>query len=69
MTVEDVAREQEKLLPKEDLTPYAGRWVALRDGLVVATSMDAVALRDDPRVSPGDTLLPVPAGGETIHIL
>ena len=69
MTVEQIAREQNRMLPKEDLTPYAGRWVALRDGQVIATNIDAVALRDDPEVTSEDTLLPVPPGGEGIHIL
>ena len=28
----------------EDLTPYAGSWVAIRNGKVIASALDAVAL-------------------------
>jgi hypothetical protein len=33
---------QASLAPKEDLRPYAGKWIALRDGYVVASADDSV---------------------------
>lgn len=38
--------DQASLAPKEDLRPYAGKWVALRDGYVIASAEDSVSLRD-----------------------
>ncbi len=69
MSVHDLEQAQQKILPKDDLTPYRGQWVALRDGHVIASDIDAVALRDNPVVKSEDTLLPVPPGGERVYIL
>jgi hypothetical protein len=69
MTVEQLEREQAKVLPKDDLAPYAGQWVALRDGHVIAANLDPVALRNDPAVTSTDVLLPVPPSGEGVYIL
>lgn len=69
MTVEELEREQQRLLPKEDLAPYAGQWVALRDGRVIAHDLDPVALRDKQEVLETDMLMPVPTGGRGIFIL
>jgi hypothetical protein len=51
---------QAELEPKEDLTPYMGKWVALRSGRVVASDLSAKGLRDNPEVRPTDSLIPVP---------
>lgn len=69
MAVIDIQREQAKTLPREELAPYAGQWVALRDGLVVASDIDAVALRNNPEVRDTDTLTPVPQDGTALLIL
>lgn len=69
MTVEELEREQQRLLPKEDLAPFAGQWVALRDGRVIAHDLDPVVLRDHQAVLETDMLMPVPAGGRGIFIL
>ena len=69
MPVDELTREQERILPKDDLAAYAGQWVALRDGLVVASDLDPVALRDHPDVRKDDLLVPVPTPGDNIHIL
>jgi len=53
----------------EDLTPYAGSWVAIRDGKVVASALDAVELRDNPVVREDDFLMPVPDGAAGVFIL
>ncbi len=53
----------------EDLTPYAGSWVAIRDGKVVASALDSVELRDNPDVREDDFLMPVPDGAAGILIL
>ena len=69
MTVTDLEQAQAELDPKEDLTPYEGQWVALREGRVIASDLDAVALRDNPAVSEDDALILVPSGGAAIFIL
>lgn len=69
LTLADLEREQEKLSPKEDLAPYAGLWVALRDGHVVTSSTDAVLLRNDPAVRPDDLLMAVPATTSGLFLL
>ena len=54
MKVEELERQHHTALAKEDLSPYARRWVALRDG---------------PEVEPGDILMPVPPRGTAVYIL
>jgi len=53
-----VAERQEQLVPKDDLAPYAGLWVALRGGYVIASALDAVTLRDQPEVDDEAVLMP-----------
>jgi hypothetical protein len=64
-----VAERQQQLAPKEDLSPYAGQWVALRDGHVIARAMDAVTLRDRPGIQENDVLIPVRRHGTGINVL
>ncbi len=59
----DVTRAQQELQPQEDLSAYAGQWVALRDGLVVAAAPNPAALRENPEVHADDELVPVPEPG------
>jgi len=47
----------------EDLTMYAGSWVAIRDGKVIADALDSVELRNKPEVKEDDFLMPVPDAG------
>jgi hypothetical protein len=61
MTSTALEEAQSRVMPKEDLTPYAGQWVALREGHVVAAELDPVALRERADVLPSDDLMPVPA--------
>jgi hypothetical protein len=60
---------QADLVIREDLTPYAGSWVAIRDGKVVASALDAVELRDKPAVYADDMLMPVPDRTKGVYIL
>ncbi len=60
--------DQASLAPKEDLRPYAGKWVAIRGGHVVASADDSVSLRDHPDVRSNDELLPVPTADSSIYI-
>jgi ubiquinone biosynthesis protein UbiJ len=62
MAVEEksgLAKAQTELDPREDLTPYLGEWVALRNGKVVASEKKALELRAHPEVEDGDVLMPV----------
>jgi len=59
VTVEEIQKQQEALMPKGDLTPYAGKWVAIRDGEVVASDIDSQRLREHDDVRPDDVLAPV----------
>jgi hypothetical protein len=60
---------QSDIVIREDLTPYAGSWVAIRDGKVVASALDSVELRDKPEVHEDDVLMPVPDRTEGVYIL
>lgn len=51
---------QAELEAKEDLTPYMGKWVALRNGKVVASDLSAKGLRGKAEVRPTDAIVPVP---------
>jgi hypothetical protein len=60
---------EEAELPEDDLEHYDGRWVALRDGKVVAHAADAETLQADPAVRATDDVFPVgqpPSGFYTI---
>ncbi len=46
-------------MPKGDLAAYAGQWVALRKGEVVASDIDAEQLKEHAEVHDGDVLVPV----------
>jgi hypothetical protein len=55
----------------EDLEPYDGKWVAVRDGKVVAHADDEETLRADSRIRDGDLLYPVgdpPSGFYLINV-
>jgi hypothetical protein len=60
---------QSDLVIREDLASYAGSWVAIRDGKVVASALDSVELRDKPEVHDDDVLMPVPDRTEGVYIL
>lgn len=45
---------------REDLSPYVGRWVALRDGHVVAAGDELAELRAKPEVHDDDVIVRVP---------
>jgi hypothetical protein len=57
---ESFRKAQSKLGAKEDLAPYMGKWVALRNGKVVASDLSAKALRSQSEVRPTDAIIPVP---------
>jgi hypothetical protein len=60
---------QSDLVIRESLKPYAGSWVAIRDGKVIASALDAVELRDKPEVCEDDVLMPVPDRTDGVYIL
>jgi hypothetical protein len=45
--------------PEGDLEHYDGQWVAVRDGVVVASDPDEARLRADPAVRDGDDVYPI----------
>jgi hypothetical protein len=65
---ETFERAQRAGMPWMDLAEYEGEWVALRDGQVVASNLDVVALLDDAHVQGDDVLEPVPIDGPRIVI-
>jgi hypothetical protein len=58
MPTKEIQQEQ---LTTDDLAPYRGTWVAIRDGKVIANAIDAVELRDRDDIRDGDTLMLVPS--------
>ncbi len=69
MAVDEIQREQTRSIPHMDLSQYAGLWVAIRGDVVIASDLDAVALRDRPEVESADMLLPVPDSSADILLL
>ena len=56
-------------LDEHDLEHYDGRWVAMREGKVVAHAADMQSLQADPAVLPTDDVFPVgdpPSGFYTV---
>lgn len=66
MPVKEIQREP---LVTDDLSPYTGTWVAIRDGKIIASALDPVELRDNPDVHNDDALMPVPPDGDATLIL
>jgi uncharacterized protein DUF5678 len=55
----------------QNLDDYDGRWVAVRDGKVVAHGDDEEAVRADPAVRDGDLVYPIgdpPSGFYLINV-
>lgn len=59
---------QSDLAIRANLTPYAGSWVAVRDGEVVASALDSVELRDKPEVHEDDVLMPIPDRPDSVYL-
>jgi uncharacterized protein DUF5678 len=55
----DGGEGEESSLPEGDLEHYTGQWVAVRDGVVVASAPDEAALRADPAVRDRDDVYPI----------
>ncbi len=52
-------------MPREDLRPYAGQWIAVRDGHVIAHHGDGYALVDLAAVARDDMVMYVPPLADT----
>lgn len=60
MIAQELVRRQRGLDPKEDLTAhYAGEWVILRDGHVIAHAKELGQLVNKGLISDGDAVLRV----------
>lgn len=57
---------QEESMPKSDLTPYTGEWVALRQGIIIAHDRDYGELRGSPHVLDTDVAVWVPRAEDII---
>lgn len=64
----EVQREQRDWVPKEDLTPFVGEWVALRRGRVVDHDSDLAVLRRKDTVRGDDVVLRVPRPEEAHRV-
>jgi hypothetical protein len=54
-------------LPSEVEDRYAGKWIAIRDGDVIAEADDLERLMDDERVRPEDAVYHVPEAGSYFY--
>jgi hypothetical protein len=52
---------QAEPLATDDLSPYRGSWVAIRNGRVIASALDPVELRDRDDAREDDELMLVPS--------
>jgi len=53
----------------DDLSPYRGSWVAVRDGHVIGSALNPVELRDRPEVLSSDDLFLVPSQAASTLVL
>lgn len=56
---EKFRQAQQALEPREDLAPYAGQWVVLREGKVIASDLDLQPLLDREDARDDDVIIPV----------
>jgi hypothetical protein len=66
---DEIVDDGAEALPEDDLGHYDGRWVAMRDGKVIAHEADAETLQANPEVLPTDDVFPVgdpPTGFYTV---
>jgi len=64
MATKEIQRED---FVQDDLTPYRGSWVAVRDGRVVANAVEPVQFLNNPAVQEGDTIVLVPTEGAGLY--
>jgi Family of unknown function (DUF5678) len=60
--IERMIQGQRDLEIVDDLMPYAGQWVAIRDGHVIASGLDPVEVRNDEAVQSDDRIIRVGTG-------
>jgi hypothetical protein len=60
---------QSEFTVTDDLAPYRGSWVAIRDGKVIADAIDPVELRENPAVREDDWFLLVPSQLDGSYLL
>lgn len=66
MTPTDIQSER---FVTDDLTPYRGSWVAIRDGKIIDSALDPIELRDRPGVRNDDELVLVPSKASSTLLL
>jgi hypothetical protein len=60
MIAQELLHQQRELAPKQDLAEFAGQWVVLRDGHVVAHAHEMAELMSQDVLSDRDALIRVP---------
>lgn len=65
----ELERRQGLLAIDDDLTPYAGQWVAVRDRRVVAHDVDPARLAANENVEPTDMILAVGDPASRYYVL
>jgi len=63
-----IQHAQHAAMPREDVSQYEGKWIAIRNGHIVAADRDPVRLRANPDVHVDDALMPVPRDGHSLLI-
>jgi len=53
-------RRQARTAPSDDLEPYWGKWIAVRDREIVASGFSLAEVRRRHEVRPTDVIMPVP---------
>jgi hypothetical protein len=53
-------RRQARAAPRGDLKPYWGKWIAVRNGEIVAAGSSLAEVRNRHDVQPTDLVMPVP---------
>lgn len=64
-----VAQRQQRAFPEGDVSRYAGQWIAVRDGEVVASGPDIGSVRSDPAVREGDAFASIPSDPSATFLL
>lgn len=66
MPTQEIQRDS---ITDDDLSPYRGMWIAVRDGHVIASDIDPSRLLAQSLVTEDDWLVPVPSESNGTYLL